>query len=103
MDIKDAQQLYRQRVNIDLPLAAKEKRLPIRLNHCFGRVILDNIFKGNWRDFLDGESKMPAYKQLSLDQLETALQLAQMMLDLQREYTVLLNNRSLAYRGKPTR
>ena len=71
--------------------------MPVRFNHCFARIILDNLFGGCWYQFLS--RKQPAYKQLSEAQLEAAIALAQTMLKNPEEVRTL-NQKSLRWRGK---
>lgn len=42
---------------------------PIQENHCFQRVILDNLFNGVWQTHLSS----PAYKNMSINQLKSAI------------------------------
>ncbi len=82
-------------------------RWPIRLNHCFQRVILDNLFQGVWYPHLsiDGEdrSKPPkggAMHRLRIDQLLGALEIGRQMREGGAPIVRELNERSLAWRGK---
>ena len=61
----------------DLPAAAaRHPEWPIRLDHCFGRVILDAVCGGPWR----GHLAAPAWKHLSREQLDAAIGLAEAIL-----------------------
>ena len=44
-------------VNHALPTAAKQHNWPIRFNHCFRRVIYDNIVQGKWNDIVPTPGK----------------------------------------------
>ncbi len=62
-EVSELRREYRKRVNEDLPERAKEEGdWPIHLNHCFGRVVLDNLFGDEWYSHVDGR---PAYQHLS--------------------------------------
>jgi hypothetical protein len=79
-----------------LPEAARKRSdWPIRLDHCFARVILDEICGRPWREVLPS----PAYKHLDAAQLAAAISLGEAIAcgsaDLQA-----LNRSSLQIRGK---
>jgi tRNA A22 N-methylase len=88
---------YLDLINTQLPEKAKKVTMPVRLNHCFGRIILDNLFKDCWYNQLS--RKQPAYKQISESQLEQAIALAKSMIDYP-ETAKQLNDNSLRWRGK---
>lgn len=83
-----------------LPERAKsEPTWPIRLDHCFGRVILDQIIgKGetSWKQII---KKGPAYKQMSEEQLRQAIDLGEKILSGEANLDTLDSN-SLRVRGK---
>ncbi|MEL6352079.1 MAG: hypothetical protein AAFR58_09950 [Cyanobacteria bacterium J06627_28] len=88
---------YLQLINTDLPQKAKQTHMPVRFNHCFARIVLDNLFKDCWYRHLS--KKEAAYKQLNEQQLQQAIELARSMLDdSQKSYQ--LNQNSLKWRGK---
>jgi hypothetical protein len=91
------QQEYLDLINNQLPEKAKTDPMPVRLNHCFGRIVLDNLFEDCWYSHIS--RKQPAYKQLSEFQLHRAIALAKSMID-DPETTKQLNNNSLRWRGK---
>ena len=68
---------------------------PVREDHCFQRIVLDAICGGVWYEHLD----RPAYKHLTNDQAQRAVELCQDIVegltDLQK-----LNQQSLIWRGK---
>jgi len=91
---------YQLLVNDRLPHAAKTRsstqtQWPVHLNHCFGRIILDNVCQRPWKEVI----KSPATRNMSTDQLERCVELGEAILsgevDLQR-----LNEKSLEWRGK---
>jgi len=88
---------YLKLINEQLPAQAKQKKLPVRFNHCFARIVLDNLFQDCWYSHLS--RKQPAYKQLNEQQLEEAIALAQSMTE-DSEAAFLLNGKSLQWRGK---
>jgi len=96
-DLIQLQKQYLSLINHKLPERAKQGDLPVRLNHCFGRIVLDNLFGGCWYQFLS--RKQPAYKQLNPSQLTAAIVLAQTMVD-NPEKAQIFNQNSLRWRGK---
>lgn len=93
-------QQYLALVNRQLPQRAKQGGMPVRFNHCFARIILDNLFQDCWYNHLS--RKMPAYKQLNGEQLKEAISIANRML-IDTESAIALNNNSLRWRGKMER
>jgi len=83
-----------------LPNLAREKNWVIRQDHCFQRVILDNIFGDIWYKYLDKDGEKPAYQQLDHDELEEALELANKMQRNGSESVDVLNSKSLHFRDK---
>jgi hypothetical protein len=80
----------------ELPEAAAARPdWPIRLDHCFARVILDAVCGRPWREVVSA----PAYKHLSADQLSEAVRLAEAILAGEADL-LDLNRRSLHGRGK---
>ena len=90
---------YRALVDGDLPEAARRDGWVLRLNHCFGRVLLDDAVGGCWYDHLDRRAGA-AYRQLDDDQLEGAVALGERLLTEGDPLLRELNARSLAWRGK---
>ncbi|NJL85890.1 MAG: hypothetical protein HC886_07780 [Leptolyngbyaceae cyanobacterium SM1_1_3] len=88
---------YLQLTNQTLPDLAKTRAFSVRFNHCFQRIILDNLFQTCWYEAL--ESKTPAYQQLSTSQLEAAIDLAEAIIEQPDEYLNQLNDNSLRWRG----
>lgn len=86
-----------------LPEAARrrcttQKEWPVRLDHCFARIILDHAVGGGtvpWTQCI----KAPAYKNMSLAQLRGAIGLGNDVLA-GRADLAALNRTSLAVRGK---
>jgi hypothetical protein len=90
---------YRMLVDEALPAAARDGRWSVRLNHCFGRVLLDDAVGGCWYDHLDRKAG-PAYRQLDDDQLAGAVALGERLLTEGDVLLRTLDARSLAWRGK---
>lgn len=86
---------YLDLVNNQLPQTAKNGRYPVRLNHCFARIILDNICGCEWYQVIE----KPAYKHMSEDQLQQAISLGEAFLN-NPETCFAANEKSLRYRGK---
>lgn len=96
-DITRLRRTYRRKVTEALPQAARDAGdWPIRHDHCFGRVVLDNVFEDEWYGHVDGR---PAYEALSEDELRQAIALADRMLTAGRPAVVELNEHSLRWRG----
>ena len=78
----------------DLPAAAASRPdWPIRLDHCFGRVILDAVCGTPWREVVAA----PAWRHLKPAQLESAVNLAAAILA-GRANLAMLHRASLAGR-----
>ena len=75
--------------------ASEEPGWPVRFDHCFMRIALDNAVGGRWTDTVP----KPAYKNLTPEQLERAVGAAERMLDGGPEVARELNARSLRWRG----
>ena len=100
--LETLRQQYCQLVNETLPDAARSSSYLIRFNHCFARIILDNLFEDCWYNHLQKGGKVPAYKQLTMEQLAKAIRLAQKMVQ-DPDAAALLNSRSLQWRRQKTR
>lgn len=95
-DLSDLRETYLRKVTRELPERARSRDgWPIRRDHCFGRVVLDNLFGGAWYDHVDGR---PAYEHLSEEELREAIAIADEMLDEGRPAVERLNDRSLRWR-----
>lgn len=71
--IEELRQEYLHQVNIELPnLSRATGKYPVLYNHCWARLLLDNLWKTCWYNRLDS-TKGPAYTQLNEKQLETLL------------------------------
>jgi hypothetical protein len=83
-------------MRVELPRAAASRPdWPIRLDHCFGRVVLDAVYGRPWRDVLPA----PAWRNMDEAALRRAIALGEAVLD-GREDLQALNRASLAGRKK---
>ena len=80
-----------------LPSLARSKgcKWRVRNDHCFQRIVLDNICGGVWYRYLD----RPAYKHLTEDQAQRAVDMCKAIVDGCADIRKL-NNQSLSWRGK---
>lgn len=60
-------------VRRELPAIAAERRWPVRVDHCFARVLLDAACGAPWRERV----RPPAYRNLPSPLLERAVELAE--------------------------
>lgn len=84
MDLKSSnverlRDLYMNLAGRILPQLAKGQGWTITEDHCFQRVVLDNVFEDIWYNHLDKDSEIPAYKQLSKDELVSAIRFSREM------------------------
>lgn len=85
-------------MKVRLPEAAKmHKEWPVRLDHCFGRIIMDNAV-GKDTPWM-GKLKSPAYKHMTESQLEDCINLGTLILE-GKEDLDELNLNSLRLRNK---
>jgi len=87
----------RHQANEEFPAAAKSGGYPIRFNHCFLRVVYDNLFGAKWQTVLTNGK--PAIHQLTEEQLERALEIGRRITD-DPEVCRELNGKSLEWRNK---
>lgn len=87
---------WRDLVGRRLPEAARARRdWPVRLDHCFARILLDHACGGPWRESV----APPAHANLEPDRLAAAVTLGEAVLA-GRADLAALNRRSLIWRGK---
>lgn len=96
-DTAQLKEQYLDLINHQLPAKARQTAMPVRFNHCFARIVLDNLFGGCWYGHLSRQQ--PAYKQLDETQLRQAIALAQSMLR-SPQTAERLNQNSLRWRGQ---
>lgn len=80
-----------------LPQRAALEWWPLREDHCFARVILDEVFDGVWYDHI---AARPAYRALTATQLRAAVAVGESILEHGRSRLEALNCASLRRRGK---
>jgi hypothetical protein len=90
---------YRALVRQELPAAARAGSWVLREDHCFGRVLLDHAVGACWYDVLD--RRRTAFLQLTDEQLAQAVALGEQLLVEGDPLLRRLDERSLAWRGKP--
>ena len=90
---------YRELVDRELPSQARRDRWVLKLDHCFGRVLLDAAVGRCWYEVLDRRS--PAYRQLDDEQLVRTVALAERLLQEGDPLLRELDAQSLSWRGKP--
>lgn len=83
-----------------MPRMAREGSVsrPVVNDHCFQRIVLDNVCGGPWFEHL----ARPAYKHLFKDQAVHAINLCEAIIA-NRVDLYELNNKSLIWRGKRPR
>ncbi|WP_200911061.1 GCN5-related N-acetyltransferase [Sphingomonas sp. Leaf25] len=79
-----------------LPALAGSRGWPVRADHCFQRILLDNACGGRWYDHVAGR---PAYAHADVAILERAVALGEAAIAGTRDMADL-NRRSLDWRGK---
>jgi len=72
------------------------------MNHCFQRIVLDNLFGQCWYEVLP-RGKEPAYRQLTQAQLEEAIAIVEAIIAQPDAYMRQLNQNSLRWRSKVPR
>ncbi|MEW4447664.1 GCN5-related N-acetyltransferase [Qipengyuania sp. JC766] len=78
-----------------MPGVAAGKGWPVRLDHCFQRILLDNAVGGPWREHVAA----PAYRNASDAVLREAIRLGEAAIAGELDLADL-NRRSLVWRGK---
>ncbi|WP_036483597.1 hypothetical protein [Myxosarcina sp. GI1] len=99
LDIEQLRTKYLTLVNQELPAQAKQRDFPVRFNHCFARIILDNLFNRCWYEVID-RKRGAAYQQLSAEQLKQAIEIAEAIIHRPDSYIDQLNRNSLRWRNK---
>ena len=78
-----------------MPALAKKRRWPVRFDHCFQRILLDNAVGGRWYDHI----ARPAYRNASDAQLKQAIELGKAAIKGDEDLAAL-NRNSLKWRGQ---
>ncbi|SDF22325.1 hypothetical protein [Halorientalis regularis] len=97
-DLSDLRAEYDRLVHERLPAAARDgEEWPIHADHCFARIVLDDLFEDEWYDHVDGR---PAYEHLSAAELRGAIDTAHRLLDEGPSLATELNRNSLRWRDE---
>ena len=99
MEIERLRNRYLELVKQELPRLVKQRNFPVRFDHCFARIILDNLFGCCWYEAID-RKRGAAYKQLSVEQLSEAIEIAEAIINNPDSYIQQLNQNSLRWRNK---
>ena len=91
---------YRELVLDRLPARGRAEGWAVQVDHCVGRVVLDNTLGGAWREVLP-PGRGAAFVRLPPEALERAVALAERMVVEGAPLVAELDARSLAWRGKP--
>lgn len=86
---------FKELTEVTLPRLAREGNWPLRLDHCFKRVCLDNACGGVWYDFID----KPAEKNMTESQLARATAVAESIARDGEPLLRCLNRNSLRWRS----
>ncbi|MCQ8184585.1 hypothetical protein [Parvularcula maris] len=79
-----------------MPEAAKDRDWPVRFDHCFQRILLDNAAGRVWYEVIE---KRPAYRHAPEGMLREALELGHEVMEGRADLHTL-NRESLRMRGK---
>nr|WP_223176570.1 GCN5-related N-acetyltransferase [Sphingomonas hominis] len=82
-----------------MPALAMKRGWPVRNDHCFQRILLDNVVGGVWYDAIP---RRPAYRHVDAALLTRAVDLGEAVLAGSADLAAL-NRQSLAWRGKLAR
>lgn len=91
------QEEYLHYTKIVLPQLARQNKWVVSYDHCFQRIVLDNLFETCWYAAV---KERPAYKHLSEVQLQQAIAIAKDIERYGNEYLRELNTKSLTWRKK---
>ena len=96
-DLEGLRAALRHQADVEFPAAARAGGYPVRHNHCFLRIVYDNLLGAPWREVLPPGA--PAIAQLDADQLRRAIAIGRSIVD-DPDACRVLNRRSLELRGK---
>ena len=82
-----------------MPSLAAARGWPVRSDHCFQRILLDNATSGEWYDAI---LQRPAYRHADAAVLACAIDLGEAVIAGSADLAAL-NRQSLAWRGKVAR
>jgi hypothetical protein len=92
--VSDAHRVWLTLTRETLPALAAERAWPVRADHCFQRILLDNACGGRWYDHIAGR---PAYAHAGEAILQRAIALGEAAIAGTADLAAL-NRRSLAWR-----
>lgn len=78
-----------------MPGLAKKRDWPVRFDHCFQRILLDNVVQDAWRK----EIAAPAYRHATYAQLTSAIIMGEKVIAGEADLEEL-NHQSLRWRDK---
>ena len=78
-----------------MPSVAADRQWPVRFDHCFQRILLDNAVGGKWTETIPA----PAYRNAGDTLLGKAVALGEQVMDGKLDLAEL-NRNSLGWRGK---
>ena len=99
-DLEALRDELRYLANEKFPAVAKTGDYPVRFNHCFLRIVYDNLLGARWQTVLP--KGQPAYRQLTPDQLARAIEIGEAIVA-DPQHCRRLNERSLRWRGRHPR
>jgi hypothetical protein len=91
------QDRYLELTRTELPAHAVRNGWTVTQDHCFMRIILDQLFQDCWYNHLD--RRVTAYKQLGDQQLVQCIAMAEQLMS-DSETLTKWNSQSLMWRGK---
>lgn len=94
----ELQDRYLELTRVELPAVARQNGWSVQEDHCFMRIILDQLFQDCWYNHLD--KRLTAYKQLGVQQLTQCVEMGQRILDGDMDALTSWNDESLKWRGK---
>jgi hypothetical protein len=84
---------------VELPALAASRGWPVRVDHCFQRILLDHAHDGRWYDHITAR---PAYAHATREALARAIATGHAAIAGEIDLHAL-NRQSLCWRGKPAR
>ena len=96
MDREDLERRWLDLTRREMPAAAAGRGWPVRFDHCFQRILLDNAVGGRWYDAIP---RRPAYRHAPDAVLARAVALGEAALGGEADLPAL-NRASLGWRGK---
>ncbi len=95
MTRKELEQRWFDLTRETMPFLAQDRDWPVRFDHCFQRILLDNASGAKWSETIPA----PAYRNAPTAILQQAISLGEAVVAGEQDL-VRLNDRSLNWRGK---